>query len=55
MREIIQTAAKDMLTLNSADETDKSDNISMSPQQGSTNLAQVTDSDVIMNHYVKHI
>lgn len=48
-REIIQTATKDMLTLNSADETDKSDNTTEhSPQWGSTNQVQVTDSDVIM-------
>lgn len=45
-----------MLTLNSADETDKSDNASMSPQQGSTNLAQVTDADVIRkNPQMTHI
>lgn len=42
------SAAKGMLTLNSADETDKSDNTSMSSQQDTTNSAQVTDSDDIM-------
>lgn len=39
-----------MLTLNSVDETDKSDNTfgSLAHKQGSTNPAQVTDSDVII-------
>lgn len=48
MREIIQTVAKGMLTLSSADETDKSNNTTKIPQQGFTSPAQVTDSDVIM-------
>ena len=49
-REIIQTATKDTLTFNSADETDKSDNKNCehNPQRGPTHPAQVTDTDVSM-------